>query len=166
MIFHPHMTIHATTVPSELERAAEAYDAAAERLRGVLARLPDYLADLDRAQEVNWDSMTSDAYRSVLALLRVPAEVMISEVAALAAEADSIAADLRYYAQQARSLMSLLSLPSGVPAGMEAASDATGEWIEGLWRESRDALNSTAARFTEFIDRHGGIPTLLEHGLR
>ncbi|WP_147383467.1 hypothetical protein [Nesterenkonia natronophila] len=160
------MTIYPSTVPAELERAAEAYDAAAERLRGVLARLPDYLADLDRAKEVNWDSMTSDAYRSVLSLLRVPAEVMTSEVAALAAEADSIAADLRYYAQQARSLMTLLSLANGVPAGMEAASDTASEWIEGLWQESQDALNSTAARFTEFIERHGGIPTLLEHGRR
>ncbi|TLP78973.1 hypothetical protein [Nesterenkonia sphaerica] len=151
-----------TSVPAELDRAAEGYEAAAGQLRAVLARLPDYLAELDAAKEVNWDSMTSDAYRSVLALLRAPAELMMTEVAALAAEADGIAADLRSYAQQARYLGSLLSLTNGVPAGLEAA----GDWVEGLWRDSTEALSSSAARFTEFIDRHGGIPTVLEQMLR
>ncbi|TLP97416.1 hypothetical protein FEF26_07365 [Nesterenkonia salmonea] len=164
MILNPHTVFHAGTVPIELERAAEAYDAAAGRLRGVLARLPDYLGELDRAEDVNWDSMASDAYRAVLGLLRLPAEVMIVEVSTLAAQANAIAADLRYYAQQARTLLTLLSAGSGIPLG-DAASGAADQFT-GLWHEARGALEGHASRFTEFIDRHGGIPSLLHEDLR
>lgn len=165
MIFNPQTIITASTVPAELERAAAAYDGAAERLRRVLARLPEYLGELTRAEEVNWDSMTSDAYRSVLELLRLPGEVMIVDVSALAAEAETIAADLRYYAQQARGLLSLLTGDSGVQMGIEAASGAATAHMESLWNDARAALEGTAGRFTEFVDRHGGVP-LGDDGIR
>ncbi|NDK32648.1 hypothetical protein [Nesterenkonia haasae] len=166
MLLNPHTVVQAATVPTELERAAEAYDAAAERLRGVLARLPHYLGELDLAEDVNWDSMASDAYRSVLGLLRLPAEVMMVEISTLASEANSIAADLRHYAQQARSLLTLLSAVPAVPLAPGAGPGIGGGQFEGLWHEARTALEGHASRFTEFIDRHGGIPSLLHEDLR
>lgn len=163
MIFNVQSAILSTTVPAQLEQTAESYDAAAERLRGVLARLPDYLAQLDRAEEVNWDSMSSDAYRSVLGLLRLPAEVMIVEVSVLASDANAIAADLRYYARQARTLVSILSAGA---AGIESGADELSGRLDGLWNEARDALDGHASRFREYLDRHGGIPTFLHEDLR
>ncbi|WP_120003880.1 hypothetical protein [Nesterenkonia muleiensis] len=166
MFIGADVTAAVTTVPLQLSQAAEAYDDAAFRLRGVLAKLPEYQGQLDRVEEVHWDSMASDAFRSVLQLLRLPAKLMIVELSALAAEASSIADDLRHYAQQAQNLISLmLSVTASVPL-LDMAWGAAAEQFEQVWQQATSALGGDAAHFVEFIDRHGGIPHILEQGVR
>lgn len=155
-----------TTVPLQLIQAADAYDDAAARLSGVLAKLPPYLEQLDRAEQVNWDSMASVSFRSVLQALRVPGKLMSLELSALVTEAKTIAANLRHYAQLAQNLISLLNTAEVSMPGLETAWDAAADRFELAWQEATSALDGDAAVFVEFIDRHGGIPRIVEQAAR
>lgn len=166
MFINPDIVVAITTVPLQLTQAAEAYDDAAARLHGVRTTMPEYLGQLELAEQVNWDSMASESYRSVLQLLKVPGKLMILELSALAAEARSIADDLRGYAQQAQNLMSLLTGFSASMPVLDTAWEMVSERFQAAWQEATSALDGDAAQFVEFIDRHGGIPQIIEQGAR
>lgn len=156
MLISPEVVAAITTVPWQLNQAAEAYDDAAARLSGVLAKMPPYLERLDEVEQVHWDSMASQSFRAVLHLLRAPGHLMSGELVQLISAAQTIATDLRHYAQQAQSVIFSL----GVVAGTVT------EQLDSIWQEAVSSLSGEAEKFVEFIDRHGGIPHSIEEGIR
>lgn len=156
MSFSPEVVAAITTVPWQLNQAADAYDDAANRLSSVLAQMPPYLERLDEVEQVHWDSMASQSFRTVLHLLRAPGQLMSVELMQLISAAQSIAADLRNYAQQAQSVI----------VSLGAVTGAVTDQLDSVWQEAASSLSSEAERFVEFIDRHGGVPHSIQQGIR
>ncbi|WP_150460932.1 hypothetical protein [Nesterenkonia ebinurensis] len=152
-------TAQASTIPQQLYTAADAYDDAAGRLRRVLAKVPDYFAQIDAAERVHWDSMASRTFRTALEALRIPGEFLTAESAALAAQAEAVAADLRSYGDQARYVMSLISTGTHmVGQGIELAQQQTAQAFVGY---TLDIFGSNdAVRFIQFAQQ-GGLSQML-----
>lgn len=156
MLISPEVVAAITTVPWQLNQAADAYDDAANRLGSVLAKMPPYMERLHEVEQVHWDSMASESFRAVLQLLKAPGHLMSLELVQLISAAQSIAADLRHYAQLAQS----------VTFSLGAVTGAVTEQLDSIWQEAVSSLSGEAVRFVEFIDRHGGIPHSIEQGVR
>lgn len=166
MIIIPRNILGSAAVPGQIEAAASTYDSAAQRLMRVASKVPDYQDHLNRAESVEWQSMAGTAFRDVIDLLRGPGRLIGDEAASLAAEAQTIATDLRGYAAQARHLAALLApgaLPTAAPG---PAWDIAAAGIEWIWREAKQSLEGDAAGFMRYIDQHGGIPAVLEDTVR
>lgn len=147
------------TAAAELDRTAAAYRAAGHVLRGIPDRAEQYLAQLQAAQQVNWNSEAGSAFRQALEGLRGPGTMLQDEAFHLAAAAETIAADLSSYAETARQLGTMVSLLSAVDI-TAVAQDVGAARLEGMRIAAAEAATD-AGRLVGYVQDNDGVPPLL-----
>ena len=148
-----------TAAATELDRTAAAYREAGKVLQGIPGRTEQYLAQLQAAQQVEWNSAAGTAFRHLVEELRWPGNVLRAEASELAATAEAIAADLSSYAETARQLGALVSVLSAVDF-TAVAQDLGAARLESM-RISAAEATADAGRLVMYVQDNGGIPALL-----
>lgn len=144
----------------ELERTATVYRGAAAVLKGVPDRAQQYLAELENARQVHWNSEAGEAFRRMVEGLRDPGSILSAEAALLAGTAEAIAADLSGYAEVARQLGNVVAALSAVDL-TAVAEDLGSQRLESMRSSAADAA-ADAGRFVKYLQDNGGIPWLLQ----
>lgn len=148
-----------TAAATELDRTAAAYREAGKVLQGIPGRTEQYLAQLQAAQQVEWNSAAGTAFRHLVEELRWPGNVLQAEASELAATAEAIAADLSSYAETARQLDALVSVLSAVDFTAVAQDLGTAR-LESM-RTSAAEATADAGKLVMYVQDNGGIPALL-----